>query len=153
MKSDFTLSKSKSYAIVRTFLVFGVFSPVLGCNKKHNLNDSVKSTQNGVEFNFSTYVDACEKALGPIPKLDCSEIDEVVIWTRDALGAPVRVTDEDLSGKSMRFQKGMNCANPSLAGPPEARCMPFARIGASAGVKLVEVAGVSVVCCERAGPI
>ncbi len=147
MKSVFTVP-SKLHRLVRNVLLLGALSPLLGCIQKRNLNDSVKSVQDGAEFNFASYVQACEKALGPIPKLDCSEIDEVVIWTRDASGAPVRVTDEDIPGKSMRFKKGMNCVNPSLAGPPDARCMPFARIGALPGT--FEASVVWLADCRRA---
>ena len=146
-KSEFAVSWKWSLA-ARSIPALGVLIPLGGCLKKNNLNDSVKSLQSGAEFSLADYVEKCEKALGTIPKLDCAEIDEVVIWARDAAGKPVRITDENVPGKSIRFQKGVNCVNPSLAGPPDARCMPFAHIGALPGTFNASV--VWLADCRRA---
>jgi hypothetical protein len=94
--------------------------------KRMALNQVMNQTEVQPEFGVENYVAECEKALGPVPDIDCRLVDENVVWTLDQTNTPKRVDVKD-GPYTVKYSDSLECMNPSPVG--QQRCHPYNRFG------------------------
>jgi len=114
---------------IKLFALIVVMVTGMSCRPRKFNNDAKGKSDSASEFTMKSYVQSCEEKLGPIPKVDCNEIDEALVWSYDQQGKIVRVADEDVPGFSIAWKPHLKCVNAAIGGPLESRCAPLERFG------------------------